>query len=68
MKTDKQNKKEFSAGFLCAVQEVVSYSHENLAIQILRTAGGTRKEWLKLQKESGHNTRKMNQIIRYTFD
>ena len=68
MKTLKQVTDDcFIDGVLYACQEIViSHGQDTMACEIMRGAG-TEKEFFRAQKNTGHETQKMNQVIREAF-
>ncbi len=59
---------EFLSGYMAACQFMaISHGLDSIAEEAMRESGYTEKEFLKVQKLSGYETRKMNSIIRSAF-
>ena len=59
---------EFFSGYLAALQFlVIGHGMDSIAEEAMRESGYTEKEFLKVQTQTGFETRKMNSVIRNAF-
>lgn len=59
---------EFLLGYLAALQFVIiSHGMDSIAEEAMRESGYTENGFLKAQKQTGYESRKMNKIIRNAF-